>query len=454
MRPLPAYQIAEILGTGVVAGDAGVRMTGEVRTDSRSLDEGCLFIALRGEKFDADRFAEAALRDGAAVAIVHKWQGQVPAGKAVIEVEDTQWALQKLAHWWRLQLDIPVVCITGSNGKTSTKDLTRSVLQQAFRVSSTRGNLNNHIGLPLTVLGTSEDDTAAVWEIGMNHSGELAPLCEIARPRYGIITNIGTAHIEFLGSREAIAEEKSTLARALPENGWLALPAVCDFHDFIRQRTKASVVAVGNGRGAVRAENLVSGPHGSRFDLVIADHMRCEVMLPVVGHHMVVNAMLAAAIGWKLGIGIGQIAEGLSKAVLSAGRLRLFDWNGVSVIDDTYNANPESMAAAVDTLMTMPVAEGGKRYAVLGRMGELGVHGPEAHLRTGAYAMAAGAMVIAVGDGAEGIARGAGDSIHLADGAEAARWISSHVRAGDVVLFKGSRAAGVETVMNAAFPKN
>jgi UDP-N-acetylmuramyl pentapeptide synthase len=142
----------------------------------------------------------------------------------VIEVPDTLLALQKLAHWWRKQLDIPVVAITGSNGKTSTKDFTTRCLPERFNVSATRGNLNNHIGVPLTVLATTPEHTAAVWEMGMNHSGEIAPLCEIARPKFGIITNIGTAHIEFLGSRDAIAEEKGTLARALPPTASCSFP--------------------------------------------------------------------------------------------------------------------------------------------------------------------------------------------------------------------------------------
>jgi UDP-N-acetylmuramoyl-tripeptide--D-alanyl-D-alanine ligase len=452
MNPLTAQEIADILGAQVAVGDPAVLVTGGVSTDSRKLAPGSLFIALQGENFNADSFAAAALTGGASVAIVHSWVGEAPAGKAVIPVLDTLLALQKLALWWRKQLDLPVVAITGSNGKTSTKDFTAAVLARAFHVSATRGNLNNHIGVPLTVLSTTKDHTAAVWEMGMNHAGELAPLCEIGRPKFGIITNIGTAHIEFLGSRDAIAEEKSTVARALPEGGCLFVPAVCDYFDYIRQRTKAHVVAAGNGRGLVRAEDLRCEAHGSTFTLVIEGHGSAPVSLPVPGKHMVTNALLAAAVGWKLGMAVEPIAEGLSGASLTGGRLNRFEWNGISVIDDTYNANPESMAAAIDTLADMPLPTGGSRFIVLGRMGELGPHAPEAHRRTGELAAARGLLVIAVGEGAEGIAAGANDAPFFPDLVEAGRWLSTQVRSGDAVLFKGSRSATVETTMHTAFP--
>ena len=454
MKPLTAQQIAEILGVTVTAGASDALATGGVSTDSRKLPADSLFIALRGENFDGDAFASAALASAASVAIVHQWQGEPPPGSAVIEVSDTLLSLQRLALWWRKQLDIPVVGITGSNGKTSTKDFTVAVLSRKFKVSGTRGNLNNHIGVPLTVLATTPEDTAAVWEMGMNHSGEIAPLCEITRPKLGIITNIGTAHIEFLGSRDAIAEEKGTLARALPSDGTLFIPATCDYHEYLRQRTKAALVPVGNGRGLVRAEELHFAADGTRFTLVIEGEGSAPVALPVPGRHMVTNALLAAGVGWKLGIPCDEIAAGLTNARLADGRLNRFDWRGVTVIDDTYNANPESMAAAIDTLAETPVSNGARRIIVLGRMGELGIHASAAHLRTGELAAGRNLTLIAVGEGADEIAQGAGDAPHFPVLEDAARWLSAEVNPGDVVLFKGSRTATVEKVMNAAFPRN
>lgn len=454
MNPLTASQIAEILGTQVAAGNPDALAAGGVSTDTRTLVEGSLFFALRGENFDGNAFAQTALEKGASVIVASESSAACPPHAAVIVVSDTLLALQKLAHWWRKQLALPVVCITGSNGKTSTKDFTAAVLARKFNVSATRGNLNNHIGLPLTVLATTTEHDAAVWEIGMNHAGELAPLCEIARPKYGIITNIGTAHIEHLGSRDAIAEEKGTLARALPADGTLIVSATCDYHEYFRQRTKAHIVSVGNGRGQVRAEELHLAADHSRFDLVIEGTGTAQVTLPVPGKHMVTNALLAAAAGWKLGVPVEEIAAGLSQASLTAGRLRRYQVDDITVIDDTYNANPESMAAAIETLADMPLPNGARRFAVFGRMGELGPHAPAAHLKTGQLAASRGLHVIAVGQGAEGIADGAGGAPHFPDFDAAAAWLRAGVKAGDAVLFKGSRAANVEKVMNAAFPES
>ena len=453
MNPLTAQQLADVLGVPLAAGDGAAWVSGGVSTDTRALPEGSAFFALRGENFNGDRFASAALANGASVAVVHEWDGEVPAGKAVIAVPDTLRALQRLACWWRKQLDLPVVAITGSNGKTSTKDFTAAVLAQKFEVSATRGNLNNHIGVPLTVLATTREHTAAVWEMGMNHSGEIAPLCEIARPKYGIITNIGTAHIEFLETREAIANEKGMLARALPADGILFMPATCDFREYLRNRTRATMVAVGNGRGLVRAENVRCGVDGTAFTLVIEGAAPAEVVLTVPGRHMVTNALLAAGVGWKLGISPAEIAAGLSAATLTGGRLSRYESKGVTVIDDTYNANPESMAAAIETLADTPVISGARRIIVLGRMGELGAHASAAHHRTGALAVERELTVVAVGEGAEEIAEGADDAPFFSDYAEAAEWLAREAKPGDVVLFKGSRTATVERLMHAAFPR-
>ena len=446
-----ARQISEILGAPLI-GDAGDVVVRKVFTDSRKPEPGGVFFALKGGNFNGDLYAESALKAGATVAIVNEWKsGEVPAGKAVIEVPDTLFALQRLAHWWRSQLDIPVVCITGSNGKTSTKDFTTAVLSQGFVVNATKGNLNNHIGLPLTVLATEQEHTAAVYEIGMNHGGELAPLCEIARPKYGIITNIGTAHIEFLGSREAIAEEKGTLARYLPEDGLLFTPAGCDFNEYFRARTRARLIPVGNGRGLVRAENLRPQEDGTRFDLVIEGEETREVFLPVPGKHMVTNALLAAAVGWRLGIPAEKIALGLSSVKLTSGRLRRIQWEGITLLDDTYNANPESMEAAIDTLAEMRVPESSQRIIVLGKMGELGAHAEAAHARIGKLAASKGLRLIAVGEGAEGIAA-AGEAPHFPDIHTAADWLRENSNPGDVILFKGSRTAAIEKVLQTAFP--
>ena len=453
MQSLTAQQLAEILGTTVAAGRPDALVSGGVSTDTRTLPRDAAFFALRGDHFAGDAFAGQALDTGAAAAVVSRWTGGEPAAGAVLVVADPLRALQRLAYWWRMNLSIPVVAITGSNGKTSVKDFTAAVLGRKYEVAATRGNLNNHIGVPLSVLATTARHTAAVWEMGMNHPGEIVPLCEIARPKYGIITNIGTAHIEFFGSRDAIAEEKGMLARALPADGILFIPATCDYHEYLRQRTKATLIPVGNGRGLVRAEDLHFDAERTCFTLAIEGEGKTEVELAVPGRHMVTNALLAAGIGWKLGVPLDDIAAGLAAAKLTGGRLQRYIWNGVTIIDDAYNANPESMAAAIETLADMPVTNGARRIIVLGRMGELGTHGPAAHLHVGELAARRHLTVLAVGEGSEGIARGAKDAPHFPRLEDGAKWLSREVKPGDVVLFKGSRTATVERVMNAAFPR-
>lgn len=452
MTPIDARTLADQIG-GEIAAGSGTVCADAISTDTRTIPKGSVFFALKGDRFDANDFAPQALAAGASIIVVERWEGDAPDNVAVIRVADGLSALQRFAAWYRRQREIPVVGITGSNGKTSTKDFTAAVLGAAYKVRATVGNLNNHIGVPLSVLSMEAEDTAAIFEMGMNHPGEIEPLCEIARPNLGIITNIGTAHIEYMGSRESIAEEKGALARCLPDEGALFVPAGCDFYDYFKRRTKARIIPVGNGRGMIRADNFHQDHLGSRFSLVIDGKDVAEVDLPVTGRHMATNALLAAGVGWFLGISAEQIATALSNAVLTSGRLRRYVSGGVTVFDDTYNANPESMAAAIDTLAETPVRKGrGSRYVVLGHMGELGPHAAEAHLQIGRLAAERGLSVVAVGEGAQGIAKGAVRAEYFPDNDSAAEWLTSNVVAGDVVLFKASRSVAIERVMAQAFP--
>ncbi|MDA7664834.1 UDP-N-acetylmuramoyl-tripeptide--D-alanyl-D-alanine ligase, partial [Akkermansiaceae bacterium] len=394
--------------------------------------------------FDAHHFLAEAVEAGAG-ALVLQDDSDLPEGIPVILVNDTLKALQALAKWYRGELGIPVVAITGSNGKTSTKDYTHSVLSQKFRVNSTLGNLNNHIGLPLTVLATAADDEVGVFEMGMNHSGELAPLCEIGRPDVSIITNVGTAHIEHLGSRKAIAIEKGTVARVLSEKGTLLLPSDCDEAYDFRASTPARVITVGDGE--IRAENTVSGESGSAFDLTIDGLGTKRTSISIVGRHMISNALLAAGAGYVLGLSLDEISAGLTNAKLTSGRLRRYLSHGLTVIDDTYNANPESVIAALETLASLPGS--GRRIAALGMMAELGEHAVEAYPRIGRIARDLGVTLITVGDDADKY----GDDHHFRNHEEAATWLSNETSPGDIVLFKGSRMAAMDQVMKLTFPE-
>jgi UDP-N-acetylmuramoyl-tripeptide--D-alanyl-D-alanine ligase len=444
MKSYPLQKLAHAMNGCLLKGGEDCVISAGVSTDTRRLPAGAMFFALKGENFDAHHFLAEAVEAGAG-ALVLQDDSDLPEGIPVVLVNDTLEALQSLAKWYRSELGIPVVAITGSNGKTSTKDYTHSVLSQKFRVNSTLGNLNNHIGLPLTVLATAANDEIGVFEMGMNHSGELASLCEIGRPDVSIITNVGTAHIEHLGSRKAIAIEKGTVARVLSDRGTLLLPSDCDdLYDF-RASTPARVITVGGGE--IRAENTVSGESGSAFDLTIDGLGTKRTSISVVGRHMISNALLAAGAGFVLGLDLDEISAGLTKATLTSGRLRRYLSHGLTVIDDTYNANPESVTAALETLASLP--GDGRKIAALGMMGELGEHALEAYPRIGGIARDLGVTLVTVGDDANKY----GADHHFKTHEEAATCLSNETSPGDIVLFKGSRMAAMDRVMKLTFPE-
>ncbi len=447
--------IAATGGTAVVTGDRAI--TAGVTTDSRAIAPGCVFVALCGERFDGNCFAADASQKGAAAVVVSRVEGEYAPGCTVVLVQDTLEALQRLAAWWRGQLEpLAVVGLTGSSGKTSTKDMCLSVLSQKFRALATKGNLNNHIGVPLSILSTPEGTEAAIWEMGMNHAGELAPLCGMTRPRIGIITTIGSAHMEYLGSREAIAEEKCTVARALPADGYMIYPVHDDFADYIAGQTTGTPLPVGENC-SVRALNPRSTATGTTYTLHIDALGEIEIALPVPGAHMVSNSLLAAAAGWKLGCSLEQIAAGLSAASLTHGRLACKQADGCTVVDDTYNANPESMKAALETVAALKDAR--RAIAVLGKMGELGESGIAAHADMGRCAAELGyAAVVVVGAACaetEAMCAAAAAQIpayRVDTPAEAAEILKTLMQPGDALLFKGSRSAGMERTMYELFP--
>lgn len=421
-----------------------------VCTDSRSLKAGDLFVALRGDKFDGHTFIAEASKRGAAGAIVEEFPAELPPGFAVILVKDTLQALQRLGAEYRRSLDLQVVGLTGSNGKTSTKDLTAAVLSENFQVTKTEGNLNNHIGVPLTLLRARGTDQIGVFEFGMNHAGEIAPLAAMAAPEVGIITNIGMAHIEYMGSREAIAQEKGMLAEALPPSGTLILNANDPFSESIAVRTKADVVLAGVGKGEVFASDLRAGASGTKFTLN-ADGRAAPAELAVPGEHMVQNAVLAVAAGRVFGLSLEECAAGLTQLRLTKGRLEQKMIRGIQVIDDTYNANPDSVAAALRTIASMPAA--GRRIAVLGRMGELGAEAERGHRLVGEVAAQAHLdSVIGVGEEAQWITdaawRGGVEKVVRVESTEeATKVLRDLAKAGDLVLIKGSRSARMERIV-------
>ncbi len=451
MKTLEARRVADLSGGRMVRGPAD-RTVLSVSTDTRQIGEGALFVALVGDRFDGHDFLANAVKAGASALLVDRLPGDSLSADdqtACIQVPDTLVGLQHLAKAYRRLLETRAVVITGSNGKTSTKDMIRGVLGFRHSVKATLGNLNNHIGLPLTVLRTDPDDDFGVWEIGMNHPGEIAPLADIAGPNIAVITNIGTAHIGNMESQEAIALEKGRLAEALSSEGLLVLNADDRFTSSLRKRTASRVVTVGIDAGDLRARHLDMQADHTIFQLAHASETAL-VRLPVPGRHMVSNALLAAAVGREAGLSLPEIAEALGQVELTPGRLQALRKGGFQWINDAYNANPDSMRAALSTVGTMRIA--GKKCVLLGAMGELGDSSLDAHREIGRFALEQDfAHIASVGEPAraftEGLKPGFGQAVHhFTDHAAAATFLRETAAPGDLVLLKGSRAAAMDQV--------
>jgi UDP-N-acetylmuramoyl-tripeptide--D-alanyl-D-alanine ligase len=450
MESLSLAQIAKLAGGSISADDTSI-LVSKISTDSRTLRAGDVFVPLRGENFDGHKFLAQAAERGAAGAVVEEsWKGKVPRNFALIRVADTLVGYQTLAANYRASLPLKVIAITGSNGKTSTKDFVAATLAKKFRVTKTEGNFNNHVGLPQTMLAANRDDEIGVWEIGMNHPGEIAALAKLAAPDVAIITNIGVAHIEFMGSREAIAEEKGALAEAVAPNGTLILNADDAFSDDIAKRTRARIILAGIENGSVRATEISQQPTGSEFTILEGAH-RCRAQLPVPGIHMVQNAMLAVAAGRAFGLSLEECAIGLASTPLTKARLQIREIDGIQFIDDSYNANPDSMKAALRTLVELDAD--GRRIAVLGEMGELGAESEHGHREVGETAAVLRVdELIAVGAAGALIAQAAREaglekSVAVDSPAEAAELLGKNAAPGDLILVKGSRSGRMERVL-------
>jgi len=450
MNPLSITQIAELAEATLESGDGNASIE-RISTDSRTIKKGELFVALRGENFDGHKFIQEVAKAGAAGAIVDStWKEKTGPKFAIIRATDTLLAYQALAANYRKSLPLKVLAITGSNGKTSTKDFAASVLGRKFRVTKTQGNFNNHVGLPRTMLDATSQDEVGVWEIGMNHPGEVAPLAKIAAPDAAIITNIGVAHIEFMGSREAIAQEKGALAEAVGADGTVILNADDSFSDEIAKRTRARIVLAGVTDGVLHATDVEQTSGGSEFTILEGAH-RCRAQLSVPGLHMVQNALLAVAAGRAFGVPLEECAIGLATAPLTKARLQIKEVNGVQFLDDSYNANPDSMKAALQTLIELTAD--GKRIAVLGEMRELGAESQRGHEEVGQEAAALGVdQLIGIGEMGELIANaakkaGLEKSSAVRSTLEAAELLNNIAEPGDLILIKGSRLARTEDVI-------
>ena len=370
----------------------------------------------------------------------------------MLVVEDARIALGKLAAAYRRDFDLPVICVGGSNGKTTVKELLASVLRQKFSTLWSEASFNNDIGVPLTLLRLEKSHQAAVLEAGTNHPGELAPLVKMIQPKFGVLTNIGREHLEFFGDVAGVAQEEGWLAELLPADGKLFVNGDNEWTEKIVARTKAKVVRVGLGeKNDWRADKIRLDKNGVTFRVQTAKENFCgEYRINLLGRHQVTNALFAIAVSEELGLGRAEIQRGLAECQPPKMRLQFWEANGVRVLDDAYNANADSTIAALETLCDLPLQ--GRRVAVLGDMEELGAHSEAAHAEVGRRAAELKiGQLFAVGKMAAVTAKAARDGglnrvIEFADVEAAMKAVKQFLKTGDVVLLKASRASRLERI--------
>lgn len=449
--------IADVLkNAGCGAADPGEGYAAGVSIDTRTDCAGALFIALAGEHTDGHLFIREAALQGAAAMLVsmeRKTEAEAEAGGIpVLAVRDTVLGLQTLAAAYRRKVNPRVIAITGSAGKTGTKDLIASILRGSCRVHATPGNLNNHIGLPLTMLGMKGGEDVLVTEMGANHKNEIRDLAGIAAPEIGVITNIGPSHLEFFGSLKEVAAAKAELVEALAPEGTAVLPADDEFFPFLRGRTKARVVSFGLSMDAEwRIDNIEPAESRPGYSFTLGGH---EMRISRYGRHNINNAAAAATVGFLMDAPAENIASALASAGPASGRGVLFRIGDVLVVDESYNANPASVMAAVDAFMELPVS--GKRWLVLGDMLELGAESAELHCEVGIYCGKAGIDgLLTIGSESVELSRAAALQrkappaiSHFLNLEKLAAHLHSQLAAGDGVLVKGSRCMHTERVID------
>ncbi|WP_296134515.1 UDP-N-acetylmuramoyl-tripeptide--D-alanyl-D-alanine ligase [uncultured Eubacterium sp.] len=469
MRALKLSEIAAPLN-GIYNKDA--EFCG-VCIDTRKITKNCLFVCIKGERFDAHQFAEEALKKGAAAVMVHE---NVELSGAYIKVDDTSKALLALGGYYRSLFNIPVVALTGSVGKTTTKEFTSLVVSSKYKTIKTQGNLNNEIGLPQTLFQIDDDTEAAVVEMGMNHFGEIHRLVNVTRPTLALITNIGVSHIENLGSREGILKAKLEILDGLSEGAPLIINGDNDMLSTVLHNdeifSKYNVISFGiKNKFNYNAENIKEENGSTFFDVVYTvskqidetDGVKAEfslrrqkITIPTVGIHNVYNALAAFAVGITLNIEPEKIATALSSYVPTGMRQRLNTVGGRICIEDCYNASPDSMRASLGTLGNM---NANKKIAVLGDMLELGDYSKEAHLSVGKMAGENNIdCVLAFGNNAKyyisaAKENGVKDAVLFDDKTKLSDYLASLAQDGDAVLFKGSRGMKLEDVMNTVYKR-
>jgi UDP-N-acetylmuramoyl-tripeptide--D-alanyl-D-alanine ligase len=437
---LSLLEILEATGGGEIGGTQVGETFATFHTDSREVEQGGVFFALRGADKDGHEFiGDAVSRGAAAVVVDHKTE--IPAGVVEVVVPDTWQALYALAALALRRVQPLVVAVTGSNGKTSTKEMVAAVLGRHFNVLRTQGNLNTETGVPLTILGLEPHHSALVLEMGMQRAGDIARLAALAKPVIGIVTNVGVVHLEFFASREELARGKGELVAALPEAGLAVLNADNEFYPLLAQITAAPVASFGEHAGDYRVEAFESrGEGGSRFAV-----RGVEVHLALDGRHQALNAAAALAAGEFAGVSLETGASALAGVRVEHRLQEIATTAGYTVVDDAYNASPESMFAAFQVVADRPRI--GRLLAVLGEMRELGPLAEESHRHVGRRAKEVfDAVCVVDGAHARVMAEAAGADV-VADRAAAADWVRGHAEPGDRVLIKASHGVQLDELV-------
>ncbi len=448
MKNMTLENIARACAGKLVGADVLKAQAAGVCVDSRKVKPGYVFVALRGERTDGHRFIEEVQRKGALGVVCEKLP-EHPAGPCIL-VEDCFTALQRIGEFYRQQLDVCVVGITGSVGKTSTKEFVASVLAQKYKVHRTEGNYNNEIGVPLTVLAMPGDTQAAVLEMGINHFGEMHNLSRIARPDICIMTNIGQCHLEYLGSREGILRAKSEIFDFMAPDGTVCVNGDDDLLSGIREVKGKEPLTFGrNPKNGIWAKDVVNkGLFGSEAVICLGQE-RLLVRIPLPGEHMVYNALAAAAAGSLLGLSGEEIQKGIEAVGATKGRSHVIRLKDRVLIDDCYNANPVSMEAAIDLLC---LAEG-RKVAILGDMFELGEKEKQMHERVGRYAAEKGVdCILAAGDLSRALCGeaercGCREVRHFDSRDGLTEALDGLLCPGDTILVKASHGMGYEKIV-------
>lgn len=448
--------VARACSAEMMSGTEGV-VVKDVCTDSRAAKAGDLFFAIKGEKFDGHEFVAEVAAKGALAVVVEKskagaLKAKVPTSCALLAVDDVRVAYGKLAAAYRNDFSPTVTAVGGSNGKTTTKELIASVLRQKLSTLWSEASFNNDIGVPTTLLKLTKAHQAAVLEAGTNHPGELAPLVRIIQPKVGVITTIGREHLEFFGDVDGVAKEEGWLAELLPADGTLYLNGDGAWADTIAARTKAKVVRVGLGdKNDWKATKVRLDKSGVTFQVTAPKAQYSgEYRVNLLGRHQVVNALLAIGSGEEHGLGRAEIQHGLAECQPPKMRMQFWEAGGVRVLEDCYNANADSMSAALETLCDLPFQ--GRRVAVLGDMAELGAYSEAAHAEIGRRAAELKiGQLFTVGKNSATTAKAARDAgltrvIEFPDVEAAVRAVKNFLKSGDVVLLKASRSSRLERI--------